>query len=196
MSDVANIETVSVKAVVYDLPSENLSNIPSDDVRDMVRSVRVYSVQLLHSLGVQCTESVILVPPRNVDRIGEVVDKVFRLYEQLREQLRSHNYVLRPEPIIRVLELTRDQTEALIPIARRHLITSLDSAINRVSELLETLNEITEQSRLRRVRANLKRLKNEWSRLLLYATQLGIDISRDYEYLVELIDEAVQQTMR
>ncbi|MEM2567303.1 MAG: hypothetical protein QXR84_08880 [Candidatus Bathyarchaeia archaeon] len=196
MSEITNTQTTHVKAVVYDLPSENLRDIPNDDVRDMIRSVRVYSVQLLHGLGVQCTESVILVPPRNVERISEVVDKVLRLYEQLREQLRSHNYVLRPEPIIRVLDLTRDQTEALVSIARRHLITSLDSAIARVSELLEALNEITEQSRLRRARANLRRLKNEWNRLLTCATQLGIDISRDYEYLIELIDNAVQQTMR
>jgi hypothetical protein len=45
-----------IKAVVYDLESENFRIFENSPVKDMVRSARVRCVQLLHSLGVPCTE--------------------------------------------------------------------------------------------------------------------------------------------
>jgi len=61
-------QTNSEKAIVYDLPSENMRIYTDGEVRDRVRAVRVRSTQLLHGLGVQCTESVILVPSTRVGK--------------------------------------------------------------------------------------------------------------------------------
>jgi hypothetical protein len=91
-----------------------------------------------------------------------------------------------------VLELTTNQANRLLPIAERRLIAALDAAIDHVNEVIESLNEITESSRRLRIRANLRRLSNNWSRIFEYARQLGIDISRDYNYLIDLIDSAIE----
>jgi len=181
------------KAVVYDLPSENMRIFRLSDVRDKVRSVRVRSVQILHALGVQCTESVILIPRDRVQHISEVIGSVNGAYSRLEEWLRDQGYYIDMQPIIEVLDLTREQVDRLIPIANRRLIRQLDRAINSVSSLIDELAEITQEARLRRVRANLRRLRNNWSDIFSLATQLGIDISTDYRLLIELIDQAMER---
>ena len=181
-----------VKAVVYDLESENLTVFNNTNMKDYVRSCRVRCVQILHSLGVQCTESVVLIAPSRVEDIPRAVERVRELYNSLNEALRRNNFNVELRPIIEVLELTTDQANRLIPIAERRLIAALDAAIDHVNEVIESLNEITEASRRLRIRANLRRLSNSWQRIFEYARQLGIDISRDYQYLVDLIDSAIE----
>jgi len=186
------------KAIVYDLPSENMRVYVFSDIRDRVRAVRVRSTQLLHSLGVQCTESVILVPSTRVDAIEPTINRVRSMYQNLETELRDRGLPLglplRLEPIIEVLDLTREQTDRLIPIAERRLISQLDRTIDRVSTILDDLTSITEEVRLRRIRSNLRRLRDNWSHIFELATRLGIDISRDHEYLIELIDQAIRRT--
>jgi hypothetical protein len=181
-----------VKAVVYDLESENLTVFNNTDMKDYVRSCRVRCVQILHSLGVQCTESVVLIAPSKIEDIPRAVERVRQLYNALNETLRRNNFNVELRPIIEVLELTTDQANRLIPIAERRLIAALDTAIDHVNEVIESLNEITESSRRLRIKANLRRLSNNWSRIFEYARQLGIDISRDYNYLIDLIDSAIE----
>jgi hypothetical protein len=89
--------------------------------------------------------------------------------------------------------LTQSQTERLIPLAHRRLLASLDRALDHVSEIIDNLEAITEQVRLRRVKANLRRLANNWSNIFEVARRLGIDLSRDYNMLVNLIDEALSR---
>jgi hypothetical protein len=182
-----------VKAVVYDLESENLTVFNNTDMKDYVRSCRVRCVQILHSLGVQCTESVVLIAPSKVEDIPRAVERVRQLYNALNETLRRNNFNVELRPIIEVLELTTDQANRLIPIAERRLIAALDAAIDHVNEVIESLNEITEASRRLRIRANLRRLLSNWQRIFEFSRQLGIDISRDYQYLVDLIDSAIER---
>jgi hypothetical protein len=182
-----------VKAVVYDLESENQIVFSNSEMKDVVRSCRVRCVQMLHSLGIPCTESVILISPNRVGDIQNTINRVKELYSRLNEELRSHNFNVQLRPIIEVLELTVDQADRLIPIAERRLIAAIDQAIEHVNEVIESLNEITEASRRQRIRANLRRLSNNWQRIFEYARQLGIDVSRDYQYLVDLIDSAIER---
>jgi len=182
-----------VKAVVYDLGSENLRVFENTDMKDVVRSFRVRSVQLLHALGVACTESVILVAPNRVNDIPNTINRVRYLYERLNETLRRNNFNVQLRPIIEVLDLTSDQANRLIPIAERRLLSALDQTIEHVNEIIESLQEITDTQRRLRIRANLRRLKNNWSVLFNYARQLGIDISRDYNFLIDLIDSAIER---
>jgi len=182
-----------VKAVVYDLESENQIVFSNSEMKDYVRSCRVRCVQILHSLGVQCTESVVLIAPSRVEDIPRAVERVRQLYNALNETLRRNNLNVELRPIIEVLELTTDQANRLIPIAERRLIAALDAAIDHVNEVIESLNEITEASRRLRIRANLRRLSSNWQRIFEFSRQLGIDISRDYQYLVDLIDSAIER---
>ena len=182
-----------VKAVVYDLESENYRIFENTEVKDLVRSCRVRSTQILHSLGVACTESVILVAPNRVSDIERAIARVRELYSRLNDQLRRQNFNVQLRPIIEVLDLTQAQADRLIPIAERRLLAALDQAIEHVNEVIESLAEITEASRRLRIRANLRRLSNNWQRIFEYARQLGIDISRDYNFLIDLIDDAIER---
>ena len=184
---------VVVKVVVYDLGSENLMVFRGAEVFDKVRAARVRCVQLLHSLGVQCTESVILVSPSKAQKVDGAIQKVKQIYLELNEALRANGFYVRLEPIIQVLDLTANQADRLIPLAERRLLASLDRAIDHVSRLLDELEAITEASRLRRVKANLRRLHNQWNSIFDMARRLGIDLSRDYETLIDLIDEALRR---
>ena len=175
------------KIVVYDLPSEN-KGIYSNEQKADIRRVRVRATQLLHMLGVQCTESVILVPRSRVNQINNTIEIVMSKYQELNRIL---NGIL-GLPIIRVLDLTVEQRESLIPIAKRRLVNELDRTINLVSRAIDELNEIVEQSQRRKIINRLRRLRRNWSRIFDIANELGIDISQDYEYLVSLIDEALR----
>jgi len=179
--------------VVYDLESENYRIFENTEVKDLVRSCRVRSTQILHSLGVACTESVILVAPNRVSNIERAIARVRELYSRLNDQLIRQNFNVRLRPIIEVLDLTTDQANRLIPIAERRLLSAIDQAIEHVNEIMESLAEVTEASRRQRIRANLRRLSNNWQRIFEYARQLGIDISRDYNFLVDLIDSAIER---
>ena len=189
------VETTAVKAVVYDLPSENQRVLADPEVKRKVRSVRVWSITLLHRLGVACTESVVLVPPSRAERIEATVNRVLQLYRDLEDWVTERGIRVELEPIIRVLSLSNNQARELLPIAERRLLETIDNAIDRVSRVLDEIREITDENRRRRVRYGLNRLSREIDRLYEVARELGIDITRDYEYLVQLIDQAINETV-
>ncbi len=189
------VETEAVKAIVYDLPSENQRQLRDPEIKRKVRSVRVWSITLLHRLGVICTESVVLVPPSRVDKIEGTVRRVYELYSDLEEWISGRGVRVELEPIIRVLSLSGSQARELLPIAERRLLETIDNSIERVSRILDEIREITDENRRRRVRYSLNRLSREIDRLYEVARELGIDITRDYEYLIQLIDQAVSETM-
>ena len=187
MSSRISNQSMYVKAIVYDLPSENIREIANDELRDRVRAVRVSCTYMLHSLGVQCTESVILVSPEKVDRIDEAITYVKTRYESLSREIR-----LQLTPIIEVLDLTQSQFDRLIPIAKQRLLRVLDDAIDRVSEAITRLRIESDERVVQRIIRNLRRVYRDWERVYRLARSLGIDISRDYEYLISLLEGATQ----
>jgi len=56
MSESLNQNQTYIKAVVYDLESENMNVFRGSPMFDVVRTARVKCVLLLHGLGVPCTE--------------------------------------------------------------------------------------------------------------------------------------------
>jgi len=181
---------VSTKILVYDLPSENYKNLENTAEKAKVRNIRVQCVMALHSLGLQCTESVILIAPSRLNRVNEVIEGVFTKYEALKREVSHLIPASNFKPIIRVLDLTRDQHETFLVLAKRRLIEAIDSAINRISELIDSLEEITEEGKRRLLRYRLTRLAKEWKTVHEIANELGIDVSSDLEYLLELIENA------
>jgi mevalonate kinase len=183
-------ERVLTKILVYDLPSENFKALENTPEKDKVRNVRVQCVQKLHSLGLQCTESVILVTPSRLSRVNEVIERVFRKYEELKREI-SH---IIPQnnfnPIIRVLDLTQDQQQTFILLAKRRLMERIDESIERINEIIIAIDEITQEERRRALRYRLNQLAKEWNTVLEASQELGIDVSRDLEYLLDLIDNA------
>jgi len=177
------------KIVVYDLPSENLSLFRGLDVRETIRNTRIRCVYRLHSLGLQCTESVILVPPTHVHRIDEIIDYVSHEYNELSRTLAMPSFV----PLIRVLDITQEQREAFKDVAKRRLVERIDEGIERISGLIDEIDEITEPSRRKRVYYQLNSLRVEWLSIREVAGELGIDRGLEFSYLIDLIDQARQR---
>lgn len=171
--------------VVYDLPSENLSYLSAEEKR-IVRNVRVRSIQLLHKLGIQCTESVILVSPTMVDKVDSTIDKVMDMYRSLD--------FLTYLPIIRKLSLTQDQFETFRDLADRRILEVIDSTIERISNLLDEIDNIVDQNILNRIRYNLNRTKSNIIQLREFAKQLDISRDRDFDLLISIIDKAIEKT--
>ncbi|MEM2529202.1 MAG: hypothetical protein QXG40_07410, partial [Ignisphaera sp.] len=68
----------------------------------------------------------------------------------------------------------------------------LDDAIDRVSEAITRLRIESDERVVQRIIRNLRRMYRDWERVYRLARSLGIDISRDYEYLVSLLEGATQ----
>jgi hypothetical protein len=132
-----------------------------------------------------------LVLSNQFSKIGSVVSKIERIYENLNGVLRSNNIDLQLRPIIRILDISREQKEALIPLAERRLLELLDNSIERVNAILSSLSEIEEEVRRRKILNNLRRLRLNWNRIFEIARELNIDISRDYQVLIDMIDSAI-----
>jgi hypothetical protein len=128
-----------------------------------------------------------------VEDVERVITRVKALYLGLNTYLRSNGFDVELRPIIEVLDLTQSQFERLMPIAYRRLISALDEAIEHVNRVIDELAAISDEARLGRIRFNLRRFRDNWERIHEYARSLGIDITRDYEALVDLIDEALRR---
>jgi len=181
------------KIVVYDLVSENNLRLSARELKDMVRSVRVMCTQRLHSLGVMCTESVILVSPDREGRIQEVLDYVNNKYNELFEELRRFNVEIERRPLIRVLDTTAEQFDTFRELAERQLIARIDESVERVSQVLESLAEIVDRVQRQRVRSRLMDLRREWVRILEASRQLQLRTADDVEYLLELIEQGLSR---
>jgi len=178
--------TQVTKIVVYDLPSENYRHIRTGEYVNKVRAVRVWSTYKLHSLGVECTESVILVSPSRLDNVERAIHEVNERYARLREETRLYELV----PRIEVLPRYQDQIDPLKRHAEHRIMQRIDETVERVSGLLETIHEITEEARRRTLRYRLNRLAREWNTINELARELGINLTRDIEYLISLIEDA------
>jgi len=183
----------SISVLVYDLPSENYRVIQNSSFYDRVRALRVYAITKLHGLGVQCTESVILVSPSNMSRVQDIINDIMVRYSDVKREMEYHGIFLEFKPIIKVLSLTQQQTETFIELARRSLIRRIDEAIGRASRLLEDIELIVEEEKRRRIRYQTTQTIKEWSTILDFARELGIDVTREVEYLIEVLERIIER---
>jgi len=176
---------IVTKVVVYDLPSENYRHIQNSPHFPKVRAVRVYCTYLLHSLGLECTQSVILVSPNRVDEVNETIERVKRKYEELRNETELDELI----PHIEVLPLYQTQFNPLRRHAQRRVTERIDEAIERINRILESIDQITREAQRRQLRYRLNRLAKEWRTIYECCREIGVRLDRDIEYLVSLIEE-------
>jgi len=184
------------KVLVYDLTSENRRVLRNTQFYDTLRNVRVKATRLLHSLGVQCTESVILIANNNQSNIQNVIDIVNREYERVLEDIRSALDITLPSPIIRVLDITQEQYDIFVELAQRRLRENIDMQIDRVSLIIELNRSIEEGRNIRNMVISLRRLKKEWIRIKQQCRALDIPLEDEIGYLIELIDQAIDHLSR
>jgi hypothetical protein len=156
-----------------------------------LRAVRIKATELLHRLGVLCTESVILVSNSKIDEVNRVIDDVKRLYDVVLGEIERALGVAFPKPIIRVLGLTTEQYDAFKDMAERRLREALDANIDRVRGLSERLEDVKGSDNIRSFLASLKKLRREWLRIRDHVRALGIPLEDEISQLIQLIDDMV-----
>jgi hypothetical protein len=176
-----------LRAVVYDLTSENHTVLKHTVYHDRLKSLRVRATQRLHKLGIQCTESVILVHDANGARIHEVIDRILSEYGYLLAEIRANLSVNLPQPIIRVLEVTGEQYGVFRELAERRLRELIDIHIDRVSSILERQNGDNGERLIR----SLRKLRREWIRIRSICRDMGIGLDHDIDYLLQLIGDVI-----
>jgi hypothetical protein len=181
-----------VKVLVYDLISENYNSIRNTEFRDKLRAIRIKCTRKLHQLGVQCTESVILIPNWDNDRIRHAIEYVMYQYNTVLNQIANTLGIRLPNPIIRTLDITTEQFETFREIALRNLQRNVDVQIDRISLLIEQ----NQDQNSRNLINSLRKLKREWIRIQNHCIQLGIPLEQEIDYLVNLIDQAITQLSR
>jgi len=185
-------ERESLMVLVYDLPSENQVRIRDNGLRNLVRNLRIRCVRALHSLGLMCTESVVIIAPNQTCKVDEIINWVIECYREFESR---HNVEL-GRPIIRALPLTEQQQSAFLQLAMRRIQERLDECIDRVSLVLERIDDIITAGRAQHAMRGLLRLRREWNNIRDFAERLGISISDDYGYLMDLIDSAMSRIRR
>jgi hypothetical protein len=179
----------SLKVLVYDLTSENYTVLKNTEFYDKIKSVRVRCTQKLHKLGILCTESVILISHKNERHVGDVINRVMSAYEAVLSEINSTLSVNLPKPIIRVLELGRDQYDVFRELAENRIRSLIDMHIDRVSTLLERQNGNNDKRLIR----SLRKLLRDWIRIRSLCLELGIDLDSEIGYLVSLIRDTISQ---
>jgi pyruvate-formate lyase-activating enzyme len=164
--------------IVYDLPSECMKNL-SDETRQKLRTARVKSVKVLHKLGLQCTESVILVPGINVDKVSQAIEKVAQFYSEVSD--------INENPEIEIIEISTVQKNQYLKIAKRYL----DKRINEIAFIAQNL---TNNGNSRR-RYQIAQLIKEYKHVLNLANSLGLATSyvSDFEQVINYLSDSVQQ---
>jgi hypothetical protein len=177
--------------VVYDLISENWRILRDSELRDKLRAARIRATSLLHNLGVLCTESVILVSGNRREEIERVISEINEIYGSVLGEIERALGVEFPRPVIRVLGLDQEQYNAFRELAERRLRETLDANIDRVSSLVERLEDLRGSANIRNLLASLRKLKREWLRIKNHVIALGIPLEDDIDYLIEMIDSAI-----
>jgi hypothetical protein len=171
----------ATKIVAYDLPSESLKYLTPEQ-KNKVRSIRITCTRLLHELGVQATESVILVAPSKINQIENVIAKVNQLYHRIGG--------LEMTPEIVAIPITQVQQQQFNELARRRVLERIDEGINRITILLNNIATITDEAIRKKMKKNLQETKTEYNTIKSMCEELGIrDVN--FDYLISLIDQAL-----
>jgi len=173
--------------IVYDLVSENLKAIKSE-YKDLLRNVRVKCIRLLHQLGVQCTESVILVGVDNQNKIIDTIHTVFRLYEDLILKIEKDLGVTLPRPIVKVIDITPEQYQIFSELAKKKLEENIDIHTDKIKTIIES--KIIKNTKT--VINSLKRIRKEWIRIKNQCIDLGLGLESEINNLLNLIDQAIE----
>lgn len=175
--------------VVYDLPSENRLEVERKNLELKIKNLRISSIRKLHKLGLLCTESVVIVPRDKEEELKRAIDEIMQNYEGMAKSEKLDGF----KPVIRVIELAKDQAETFKEIAERKLLAKLDEAIDRISELLQEIDEITEEAKLKKLKTNVKRSLRELSQIEELAKELGIKTNGKVDLLYQLYDKALEK---
>jgi len=175
--------------LVYDLPSENRIDLNDKRAREKVKNLRIRATRRLHSLGLTCTQSVILLGKKRVEDAKKAVREIEKEYQGMARELQIPRFY----PIIRIIMVRGTQYDSFKEIAEHALKERLDELIDRVSGLIAEIDQIEEEARLRKVEAGIKRGIRELERIEEMARELGISTNHKLDLLSSLYKKALEK---
>lgn len=181
MSQVVN----QLKVLVYDLTSENSQFAKKNNIQKQLRRIRISCTRLINSIGVQCTESVIIVYPQFFDSINDVISKVYEKYNTF-----CRNYDISiPQPHITLLTIPQNQADGLLQITKNHLIKNIDSNINNLCAIFDCLQIKNYDIDIKKIVKHIRKIKNEWLRIKSYIITLNINLDDEINYLISICND-------
>ncbi|MEM2483198.1 MAG: hypothetical protein QXI35_08215 [Candidatus Nezhaarchaeales archaeon] len=187
------VEGEDAYIVAYDLPSENHKAIVNTKAYAKVRAVRVNCTYKLRDLGIQCTESVILVSPSRSNDIDNVVKEVIESYNNLNKWLKDNGYIELPQPIIKKIKLTAEQKEDFKTLAEMRVKEKLDEIIEGLVDLINEIENIIDEERRRRLERNLEGRAKEAKRLEQLAKEIGLETNNKFDLVFQLYNSAIEK---
>lgn len=193
MNYILRVEMVAGCMIVYDFPSENITRFESVEQRRRVGDTRIRACRLLRGVGLNATDSLILVPKELVKKAEDRVASVKRLYRELEAEFKNNGVDIRLEPEIRLLPLDREQFNELLPMARRRVLARLQRGRGIIENYLQWLSTNIDSVDKKRVLSNVVHLLNDLRRMCEQAKMLGINAFTEYKKIEELVESGIRR---
>lgn len=175
--------------LAYDLPCEHRKIFARDQaVQKTVQRTRWDCTYMLHNLGLQCTQSVILVGPSQEQNVDRVLLYVQESYRRLQERLNASGYAAELTPDLEKIQIHTEQVPQFVRLASTALNRKVDAAIQHLSDLIDTIPQLNRRQ-THSLRYRIPREVREWNSIAEMAEQYGID-TRNVRYLLSLFEEA------
>jgi hypothetical protein len=190
--------------VPYDIPSENFlqfkeSQADSEDVKALkqkmlnyVKAQRIKATYYLHSLGVLCTNSVVLVPKSKSNEIDQVISKVEEIYRETNKTLLESGFNEIGRPIVKKIAITQQQLVPLRELAEKRLMEKIDEKIDEIARLLNEIESITDEEKKKRLERNLMKMRKENEDIEEIAKELCLKCLPKTQVLGALIAKALE----
>lgn len=179
--------------VAYDLPSENIKALKHSGFYHQVESVRSTSVQFFHKLGVQTTESVILIAPEHEKQVKETIELVTKLYAGLQHDLNVAKIDVKLDPMIRIIGLSSAQTRAYRDLAVRYIEKKAAESGDYLEAVMERLEELKSPKAIRKALKNLERHRKGWAEIQSLVCELSLSNDWDIPRILNQIDRVISR---
>jgi hypothetical protein len=136
--------------------------------------VRSRATQLFHKLGVQATESVILISPEREKKVEESVAAVLKWYSDLQHELKVEGLDVRLEPVIEIMGLSSKQTQAYKNLAISFVERKAGDSGRYCERVFNSLEEPHDAQALERIIKNLEKHRRSWADLQGLCSELSL----------------------
>jgi hypothetical protein len=182
--------------VTYDLACENRSDFEGNSVaKKSVANLRWDCGQRLHALGLQMTQSQILVAPDKNSKIAETKQYIMTKYAALQELLAQTIPDVDLNTIVVISQVQGAmQLGQFTYLVQQSLINKIDKAMDGINDTIENLvNGQLNEAQVQRLHYRLPSDISEMRTVQQMAEAFGID-TRDVRYLIDLLGQAHSRT--
>ena len=176
---------------------DDLNDLTENEQKDLkkcynqIATVRQKAQKLCQSKGLLATTSLVLCSDKRTrEELIEVKETVERWYSALNGLLKTYNLPEIGAPTVKPIPLIEIQFVDMAELSKAKLIETLNSSIERVTELLKAdMNEIPEDKR-KTMTYRLEHERRELAETKRLASEIGIDVLQ-----TDTLDTLLRQTV-